>query len=177
MAEPNPTVIEIQETPTYCFPACLRSYLKGIGIQASQREIVERNRNEFRYGTAIEGAMAPDRLAPVMKTWGLKHRWLRNKFDIHPREAVLLTLYWGGDRSSRHWVRYLGRDSEDGCFVLMEPSGHNPFPAKITADQYNAWEGLAFKVSVIRPSRQSTDPGDDRQERGTSARQTDSGSA
>lgn len=148
METPIPVSLVIQEQMTYCFPACLQSYLKDIGVEASQKEIVRRNPVEFKQGSDKEGALKPQELTVVMDEWKLKAEFMTDgRFTIHPGEAVFLTLDWLGETSSRHWIRFIGYDTVKERLLFMEPSGRSDFPAELSPAQMKDWRVLVFKIS------------------------------
>lgn len=144
-----PVTRTLQDKPTYCFPACLASYLGDLGVKVTQDEIIRQSPKELQMDSDRPGALKAQDLPAVLDKWKLLSTWIRDSaLDIHsPTDAVFITLDWKGDTSSRHWVRFVGYDDEKNCVRVMEPTGSTPFPAEIDPEEMAGWRPLIFRIS------------------------------
>jgi hypothetical protein len=120
-----------QETPHFCFIACVQSLLKDHGTKMTQSEILDRFPVELKKGhDTEEGAVKGlDNIAAVLKGLSLSeepllsddtdsteemHRYLETKPDVW-KDVIILTT---GD--PYHCLR-LAKVKEDG-FIVMDPA-------------------------------------------------------
>lgn len=142
-----PATFVRMERDTYCFPACLESFLADMGRRHPQREIIDQNPIEFKKGSRIEGALKPSELETVCAKWNLGVEKIEQIFFDSDFESIFLFMFWKGSQSNIHWVRFMGADAAAQRVFLMEPSGSSGHPAEITLSEYRDWTKLRFKIS------------------------------
>lgn len=136
-----------QETPTFCFLACLESFLNENGESLSQRDILARCQDVLGRNSNDLGAFSPqiqnrDRIA---QEFGLSFDEVVGSCDIiTPKESMFIMLEWAGRSDSIHWVRFLGRDKD--YWYLMNP-GHPLAHETIEDAKIGSWKKWAFKIT------------------------------
>lgn len=132
-----------QEIPTFCFLACLESFLAEHGILISQREILKKKPDV--YGKeGILGAFSDSNFKEIEGVYGIKTELIESSFNITPKESIFVICAWKGDMGNIHWVRLLGMTDDE--VLLMNPAC-GTMPDKIKKDDFSHWLKRLYKVT------------------------------
>lgn len=140
-----------QQRPTFCFLACVESFLAENGQLISQGEILKRAADVLGANENDLGAFAAANFGRIDKEFGLETRQVTAVNNQMPRtESVFALTKWAGRDDSIHWVRVLKIDAKD-C-LLMNPA-HEHCPHRVDTPSLTNWIIALFLVRFIASPR------------------------
>lgn len=138
-----------QERPTFCFLACLESFLAENGQLLSQRAILKRGGDAFGKNENDLGGFAAGYFPLLEKEFGLVVKGVEKVSNSMPRdESVFVLCKWDGRDDLNHWVRMLKADDQE-C-LLMNPE-HKHCPQEMKMPEFRPWILGLFLVKIRPP--------------------------
>jgi hypothetical protein len=137
------TAHRIQESPYFCFLACLQSFLEEQGEFHTQREILNKTPEIFGGSPDDLGGFAGYNFPRIDLEYGLETTSVPGPAPVTPKESVFVFCYWEDNPKQPHWVRYLDHDAKD--VLLMNP-GSPKCPDRVPISDFATWAKTVYRV-------------------------------
>ena len=137
----------IQELPTFCFLACMESFLAENLRPVTQREILARIPDICGAHENDLGGFSGEFWPQVEKEFGLKVSLVEKIENGMPQtKSVFIKCKWHGRLDQVHWVRLLAANDE--CVLLMNPACVE-CPEKKAVSEFRSWILAAYLVELL----------------------------